>query len=80
MVGPVSDYGGHIVNPAGFVDSWTHCKHDKMSGLTSDLNGIPARLDYCFVSTSLRHCISSCRVDEQAQGSDHQPVWVDIDI
>lgn len=80
IVGPVSDYGGHIVNPAGFVDSWTHCKHDKMAGVTSDLNGIPARLDYCFVSTSLRHCITSCRVDEQAQGSDHQPVWVEIDI
>lgn len=80
MAGPVSDYGGHIVNPAGFVDSWTHCKHDKMAGVTSDLNGMPARLDYCFVSTSLRHGITGCRVDERAQGSDHQPVWVEIDI
>jgi endonuclease/exonuclease/phosphatase family metal-dependent hydrolase len=80
MVGPVSDYGGHIVNPAGFVDSWTYCKHDKMAGVTSDINGVPARLDYCFVSTPLRHAIMSCRVDEQAQGSDHQPVWVELDI
>ena len=80
MAGPVSDYGSHIVNPAGFVDSWTYCKHDKMTGVTSDINGILARLDYCFVSTSLRDCIASCRVDEQAQGSDHQPVWVGIDI
>jgi len=80
MAGPVSDYGGHIANPAGFVDSWTYCKHDKTTGVTSDINGIPARLDYCFVSTSLRHSIMCCRVDEQAQGSDHQPVWVEFDI
>jgi endonuclease/exonuclease/phosphatase family metal-dependent hydrolase len=80
MAGPVSDYGGHIVNPAGFVDSWTYCEHDKMTGVTSDINGKLARLDYCFVSTSLRDCITSCRVNEQAQGSDHQPVWVGIDI
>ena len=80
MAGPVSDYGGHIVNPAGFVDSWTYCEHDKMTGVTSDINGKLARLDYCFVSTSLRHCIRSCHVDDQAQGSDHQPVWVELDI
>jgi exonuclease III len=37
-------------------------------------------LDYCFVSSSLRHQIKNCWIDEQAQGSDHQPVWVEIDI
>jgi len=80
MVGPKSDYGGHIVNPCGFVDAWTHCGHDETSAETSDIRGQPARLDYCFVSTSLRHSILSCRVDDQAQGSDHQPVWVELDI
>lgn len=80
IVGPVSDYGGHIVNPAGFVDCWTHCGHDKKAGTTSYVNGKPVRLDYCFVSTSLRDRISSCHVDEQAQGSDHQPVWVEVEM
>jgi endonuclease/exonuclease/phosphatase family metal-dependent hydrolase len=80
MTGPMSDYGGQISNPAGFIDVWTWCGHDRMSGVTSDVNGVPARLDYCFASTSLRHQIKNCRVDEQAQGSDHQPVWIDIEL
>ena len=80
FTGPVSDYGGHIISPAGFVDAWTHCGHAKMSGTTSDVKGKPARLDYCFISTSLRSRITSCSVDDQAQGSDHQPLRVDLDV
>jgi endonuclease/exonuclease/phosphatase family metal-dependent hydrolase len=80
MTGPISDYGGRITSPSGFVDAWVVSEHDIKSGATSDVNGVQARLDYCFVSSSLRHCISSCLVDKQAQGSDHQPVWVEIDI
>jgi len=80
MAGPISDYGGHITSPAGFVDAWVQSGHDKLSGTTTEVNGAPARLDYCFVSSSLRHQIKNCWIDEQAQGSDHQPVWVEIDI
>ncbi len=80
MAGPFSDYGGHITSPAGFVDAWVQSGHDKLSGTTTDVHGAPARLDYCFISSSLRHQIKNCWIDEQAQGSDHQPVWVEIDI
>ena len=80
MVGPISYDGSHITSPAGFVDAWLQCGQDKMSGTTSQVKKVPARLDYCFVSTSLRQQIKSCRVDDQATGSDHQPVWVEIDI
>jgi endonuclease/exonuclease/phosphatase family metal-dependent hydrolase len=80
MVGPISYDGSHIINPAGFVDAWLESGQDKMSGTTGQVKGVAARLDYCFVSTSLKQQIISCRVDEQATGSDHQPLWVDIDI
>jgi endonuclease/exonuclease/phosphatase family metal-dependent hydrolase len=81
LVGPLSDYGGrHISSPARFVDAWVQCGHDKMDGITAAIHGIPARLDYCFVSTSLRNQIQSCRVDTKAQGSDHQPLWTEIDF
>jgi len=80
MTGPVSEYGGQITSPAGFVDAWTYCGHDRMTGSTTDVNGVPARLDYCFISTSLRHLIKNCNIDEQAQGSDHQPVRIDITL
>lgn len=78
ITGPVSDYGGQITSPAGFVDAWTCCGHDRMAGATSDVNGVPARLDYCFISTSLRQLIKSCSIDNEAQGSDHQPVCIDV--
>ena len=78
MVGPISDYGGHITSQTGFVDAWVECGNDKMDGNTSDVHDIPARLDYCFVSSTFRKKIVSCKVDQQATGSDHQPVWVEF--
>lgn len=80
MVGPISHDGSHITSPTGFVDAWLESGQDKMSGTTSQVRGEPARLDYCFVSTSLRQQIKTCRVDEQAIGSDHQPLWLEIDL
>jgi len=80
LVGPVSAYGGRISNPAGFVDAWTQCGHETMAGATCNHFDKHTRLDYCFVSTSLRHQIQNCRVDEQAQGSDHQPLWTEIEL
>ncbi len=80
IVGPLSDYGGHITSPCGFVDAWRQCGHDKFQGPTSDVHGAPCRLDYAFVSSAIRHSITGCRVDEGATGSDHLPVWVDIEL
>ena len=79
MVGPRSDYGGRIANPTGFVDAWCAAGHDVATGLTSDVGGQAARLDYCFVSNALKHRITGCRVDDQATGSDHFPLWMEID-
>ncbi len=80
IIGPVSDYGGHISSPVGLVDAWCECGNDKMEGITAEINGVPARLDYCFVSAQIRDKIKSCRVDTSATGSDHRPVWIEIDI
>ncbi len=78
IVGPVSDYGGRISSPDGFVDAWTEAGHDRSKGATSDVNDFPAVLDYCFVSSNLRDKIRSCRVDVEATGSDHFPLWTTI--
>jgi len=80
MVGPVSDYGGRISNPEGLVDAWAACGNTEMSGITSDVEGEPARLDYFFVSTALRNKITACTIDNHAQGSDHQPIWLEINL
>ncbi len=80
LVGPVSPYGGHITSPARFVDAWCQCGHEKMQGHTSAVNGVPARLDYCFASSSIRHCLKKCSINIDAQGSDHLPVWVELTL
>ncbi len=38
------------------------------------------RLDYCFVSAALADRVRSAHVDMAAEGSDHQPVWVDMEM
>ena len=80
MVGPLSDYGGRISPMDGFVDAWTQVGHDRSDGPTSSVGDQAATLDYCFVSTGLRHHIRRCRVDTTATGSDHLPLWTEIEI
>ncbi len=80
MVGPVCDYGGHITSTTGFVDAWSEVGHDKMQGFTSEANKKPARLDYGFVSSAIRQKIRKCWVDDQATGSDHFPVWLEMEL
>jgi len=78
MCGPVSVYGGRIGNPEGFVDAWVASGHDENEGVTSDIDGRPVRLDYGFVSAALAHLIGAVSIDSEAQGSDHQPLWVEL--
>ena len=80
IVGPMSPYGGRITNPEGFVDAWVEAGNAIDAGATTEVGDVPARLDYCFVSAGLKDRIGAVRVDCDAVGSDHQPVWMEIDL
>ncbi len=80
IVGPKSDYGGRVINPEGHVDAWVFCGNDELSGITAERRGEDVRMDYCFVSCSLRHQINSVAIDSDSDGSDHKPVTVNIDF
>jgi len=80
MAGPVSPYGGRVVNPEGLVDAWVEAGHEADAGVTADIDGRPVRLDYCFVSAGLRERICDVQIDEGAKGSDHQPVRIEMDL
>jgi endonuclease/exonuclease/phosphatase family metal-dependent hydrolase len=77
IVGPLSPGYGRLNRATGFVDAWVAAGHREDEGAT-----IPAgrRIDYCFLSPALAARVRSCRVDHDASGSDHQPLWVDIDL
>ena len=36
------------------------------------------RIDYCFLSPVLADQVGACRVDQEAKGSDHQPLWAEL--
>ena len=80
IVGPMSPYGGRITNPEGFVDAWVEAGNAIDVGTTCEVRGRAVRFDYCFVSAGLKDSIRSVHVDSDADGSDHQPVWLDIDL
>jgi endonuclease/exonuclease/phosphatase family metal-dependent hydrolase len=77
VVGPLSTQYGRLNRSTGFVDAWVAAGHREDEGAT-----IPSgrRIDYCFVSSALAGRVRSCWVDSEAVGSDHQPVWVEIDL
>jgi len=77
IVGPRSDRYGRLNRLAGFVDAWVAAGHREEDGAT---NGAGRRIDFCFVSPALARRVRSCRIDADAIGSDHQPVWIDLDF
>jgi endonuclease/exonuclease/phosphatase family metal-dependent hydrolase len=77
IVGPASARYGRLNRLGGFVDAWVAAGHAETEGVTAD-NG--NRIDYCFVSDALAPRVRSAQIDASAQGSDHQPLWVDIDL
>jgi len=77
IVGPLSPKYGRLNRVNGFVDAWVAAGNRQDEGAT-----IPTgrRIDYCFLSPALAARVRSCRIDHEASGSDHQPLWVEIDL
>jgi len=77
IVGPRSARYGRLNRFGGFVDAWVAAGHREGDGATIGSGG---RIDFCFVSSALCGHVRSCHIDAAAEGSDHQPLWVDIDV
>jgi len=77
VVGPPTARFGRLNRLTGFVDAWVAAGHGENTGATISSG---QRIDFCFVSSALASRIRSCRVDDDAVGSDHQPVWVETDF
>jgi endonuclease/exonuclease/phosphatase family metal-dependent hydrolase len=77
IVGPASEAYGRLNRLGGFVDAWVAAGHREDEGATI---AVGRRIDFCFVSSSLAARVRSARIDADAQGSDHQPLWVEMDL
>ncbi|NKB56208.1 MAG: endonuclease [Alphaproteobacteria bacterium] len=80
MVGPDDPKYGRITLADGYVDAWIESGGDPNGGHTKFEETGNRRIDYAFVSPDLADRIRDVRVDAVAQGSDHQPIWLDIDL
>ncbi len=66
-----------------FVDAWGAAGNDDAPGFTfiyspEQPEMRDQRIDYCFLSPALADKVRACRVDREAEGSDHQPVWTEL--
>lgn len=77
MVGPVAPSYGRLVNLDGFVDAWVAAGYAEAEGVSVDDGN---RIDYCFVTPALAGRVQRAWIDATAQGSDHQPFWVEFDF
>lgn len=85
LVGPKDrDFGyGRVDVGHRLVDAWVATGHREDEGIT-----FPAavergyergfRIDYSFVTLGLVPRLKACRIDNDAPGSDHQPVWIEL--
>ncbi|MFQ5784312.1 MAG: endonuclease/exonuclease/phosphatase family protein [Alphaproteobacteria bacterium] len=82
IVGPVDPLHGRIDHLDAFVDAWVAAGNAETDGVTYPADGREPdmRLDYCFVSMALASRVRDARIDTEANGSDHQPVWTEIDL
>jgi endonuclease/exonuclease/phosphatase family metal-dependent hydrolase len=83
VVGPEDQWYGHVHNTDRLADSWTlagHPRDERFSRLDQDEGRADGHLDYCFVSAGLAGRVRASHIDMDAAGSDHQPVWTEIDL
>ena len=66
---------------ARFSDAWVVAGHRESDGVSVDgpFSG-PARTDYMFITPSLARHVRGMRIDNDATGSDHYPVFLEIEI
>jgi endonuclease/exonuclease/phosphatase family metal-dependent hydrolase len=74
------EYAALCAGPDGLVDSWRALGHDDASGWTCPSKKGDRRIDFAFVTPDLQDRLRAMSVDQTAQGSDHQPIRIEIDL
>lgn len=81
VIGDISGWHGRTIRAHGMADAWVLAGHDEAAGDTIPREGRPhKRIDHCFVTTDLADKVSHMHIDNDAMGSDHQPIFVTLDL
>ncbi len=62
------------------VDSWLALGHEEGPGWTAHEERGGERIDYAFVTQDLEPRLRAMSVDHAAEGSDHQPIRLEIEL
>ncbi len=82
LVGPLSPQYGRMNNADGMIDSWVAAGHREDEGVTCLSGSLNTgnRIDFCFASAALAPRVRRAWVDADADGSDHQPIFAEIEV
>ena len=85
LVGAKDGDLGRISSKEEFVDTWVTAGHHEDEGVTFSADpptgeATRIRVDYIFVDESMQKRVIAARIDNEAQGSDHQPCWLELDF
>lgn len=82
LIGDISPMtGARISRAEGLFDAWVLTGQAETEGHTFVKPDRPnMRLDHCFVTSELVPAVRSMWIDEAAVGSDHQPIFVTLEL
>ena len=86
LVGPLDPDYGRVHYRNLLIDAWVAVGHGETDGITFPPNErYPGsadgwRLDHCFLTPTLAGTVRRAWIDDEAQGSDHQPMWIELEI
>jgi endonuclease/exonuclease/phosphatase family metal-dependent hydrolase len=82
LVGALDPVYGRLVEADRFADVLTLAGMAENEGVTfpASRGKQPKRIDHGFVTSDLAGKVKRAWIDEKADGSDHQPVWVELNI
>ena len=78
LVGSEDPKYGRISRLDGLIDVWHAVNNEPNGGLTCGSDNGMVRIDYAFMTADLVDQVARMWVDESAQGSDHQPIFVEF--
>lgn len=77
LVAPKTTEHGRLANRDGFVDAWVVAGHAEEAGRSHPGGG---RIDHIFVVADLAPKVRAAGIATDAEGSDHWPVWAELDL